>query len=95
MWSVISWGFLGGFVSRATFVEQKVEQGVSNFGCLKISMTQPQVAFAVLTKSLQCEWCYLQGIVPDCSTLFVPLNQMLFNNFIPTLFGCDASSLEQ
>ena len=35
-------------------------------------MTQPQAAFATLTKSLQCEWRYLQRIVPDCSALFVP-----------------------
>ena len=58
-------------------------------------MTQPQAAFAALTKSLQCEWRYLQRVVPDCGALFVPLHQVLFDNFIPTLFGCDVSSLER
>ena len=68
-------GFLGDSVGRATFVEKKVERWVSAVGCLaEISVTQPQAAFAALTKSLQCEWRYLQCVVPDCGALFVPLH---------------------
>ena len=53
-------GFLGDSVSHTNFVEQKVERWVSDVGCLaEISVTQPQAAFAALTKSLQCELHYL------------------------------------
>ena len=88
-------GFLGDSVGHATFVEKKVERWVSDVGCLaEISVTQRQAAFAALTKSLQCEWHYLQCVVPDCDALFVPLHQVLFDNFIPTLFGCDVNQPE-
>ena len=89
-------GFLGDSIGRTTFVEKKVERWVSDVGCLaEISVTQPHAAFAALTKSLQCEWRFLQRVVPDCGALFVPLHQVLFDNFIPTLFGCNVSSLER
>ena len=36
-----------------------------------------QAAFASLTKSfsLQCEWDFLQRVVPDCADAFKPLNE--------------------
>ena len=33
-----------------------------------------QAAFASLTKSLQCEWDFLQRVVPDCADAFKPLS---------------------
>jgi len=89
-------GFLGESVCRTTFVEQKVKQWTSHVHCLaEISMSQPQAAFAALTKSLQCEWRYLQRVVPDCGDLFAPLQDALFGTFLPAVFGCDISLLEQ
>ena len=32
---------------------------------------------------------------PDCGDLFAPLHDALFDSFLPAVFGCDISSLEQ
>ena len=37
----------------------------------KITVKQPQAAFSALTKSLQCEWKFLQRVIPECDGLFV------------------------
>ena len=47
-----------------------------------------------LTKSLQCEWVYLQRVVSDCHSLFAPLENIIFSLFLPAMFGCEISSLE-
>ena len=38
-----------------------------------------QAAFASLTKSLQCEWNFLQRVVPDCAAAFKPLSEQFFS----------------
>ena len=47
-------------------------------------MTQPQAAFTALTKSL-----HLQRVMTDCSDLFVPLHRVLFDFFLPAVFGME------
>ena len=44
-----------------------------------MSVSQPQVAYAAMTKSLQQEWIYLQWVVLDCSTLFAELEETLLS----------------
>lgn len=41
------------------------------------TLTQPQAAYAALTKSLQFEWAYLQRVTPRCSDAFVPLRDTI------------------
>ena len=48
-----------------------------------------------MTKSLQCEWIYLQPVIPNCDTLFAPLQHTSLTRFLPALFGCEVSQLEQ
>ena len=55
---------------------------------------QPQAAYAAFTKSLQCEWIYLQRVIPDCRTLLAPLENAVFTSFLPAVFGCEISPLE-
>ena len=57
--------------------------------------SQPQAAYAALTKSLQREWIFLQRVVPMCCTLFANLETTLLASFFPAMFGCEISSLEQ
>ena len=54
----------------------------------------PQDAYAAFTKSLQCEWIYLQRVIPDCRTLLAPLENAVFTSFLPAVFGCEISPLE-
>jgi len=57
----------------------------------KIAEKQPQAVFAALTKSLQCEWQFLQRVVPGCCDLFTPLDVVLTSTFLPAVFGCEVT----
>ena len=70
--------YLGGFVGsddeRHAFVTKKVQQWcnfVQKFA--EIAVTQPQAAYAALSKSLQSEWTFLLRAVPRCGFLFQDL----------------------
>ena len=89
-------GFLGGASARDAFVLAKVDQWVSDIHHLShMAESQPQAAYAALTKSLQREWIFLQRVVPMCCTLFANLETTLLSSFFPAMFGCEISSLEQ
>ena len=54
-----------------------------------------QAAFASLTKSLQCEWDFLQRVVPDCAAAFKPLSEKIKKQFFPALLGGDVTEAEE
>ena len=67
-------GFLGKSAGRDAFVQDKEHQWVADVWSLtKMAVKQPQATFSSLTKSLQCEWQFLQHVIPDCGGLFAPL----------------------
>ena len=74
--------FLGGVVGEkeycVQFVREKVDVlcGQIISGCCQATM---QAAFASLTKSLQCEWNFLQRVVPDCAGAIKPLSEQFFS----------------
>ena len=89
-------GFLGDTSARDEFVSCKVRQWVSDVIHLaQLAVPQPQAAFAALTKCLQGEWVYLQRVIPGCGSLFSDLTDILRTSFLPALFGCETTSLEQ
>ena len=89
-------GYLGDTSARDKFVSCKVQQWVSDVSHLsQLAVPQPQGAFAALTRCLQGEWVYLQRVIPGCSSLFSDLTNVLLTSFLPALFGCEISSLEQ
>ena len=45
------------------------------------------MAYAVLAKSLQSEWQYLQRVVWDCGPSFADVEVALCDEFYPALFG--------
>ena len=45
------------------------------------ALTQPQLAYAALSKSLQHEWNVLLRVVPQCGQLFQELEMSLFSRF--------------
>ena len=47
----------------------------------KMTVKQPQTAFSALTRSLHCEWQFLQCVIPDCGSLFAPLDEVLTSVF--------------
>ena len=48
---------------------------------------EPQAALVGLTRSLQCEWSFVQRVVKDTSQLFAPLEKILEENSLPSLLG--------
>jgi len=74
--------YLGGFggesFGQTVFVQDKVRNWVADVLKLsKIAEKQPQATFAALTKSLKCEWQFLQRVVPGCGDLFALLDVVL------------------
>ena len=55
----------------------------------------PQAAFASLTKSLQCEWDFLQRVVPDCADAFTPLSKKIKKQFFPAMLGAGVTEAEE
>ena len=74
--------FLGGFVGDCSmasdYVAQKVKMWVD---CVKhlsdAAKVQPQAAHAAVSRSLQFEWSFLQRVIPNCATAFVPLRDVI------------------
>ena len=83
--------YLGGFIGseeskiRFTF-KKKVQEWLDCLGELsKVAEEEPQAVLVGLTRSLQCEWNFVQRVVKDTSQLFAPLEKMLEENFWPSL----------
>ena len=92
--------FLGGVIGdkpgKSAFVSDLTKKWVSKLKCLTmIATTQPQAAYAALTKSLQHEWSYIQRVVPGCESSFHEIEHMLANDLLPTIFGCEVSPVER
>ncbi|KAL5493875.1 hypothetical protein EMCRGX_G015109 [Ephydatia muelleri] len=47
-----------------------------------------------MTKSLQCEWGFIQRVVPDCSDEFIVLQDTIKKCFLPALFDGSLSDAE-
>ena len=93
---VLGQRFLGSFVgdqhSTEAFINQKVQSWVQCIEKLsKAAESQPQAAYAALSKSLQFEWTYLQWVLPDCANHVSPLRDIINESFWTSLFGCSVS----
>ena len=70
--------FLDGFVGKhsmaSDYVAQKVKMWVDCVEHLSdVAKVQPRAAHAAVFRSLQFEWSFLQRVIPNCVTAFVPL----------------------
>ena len=60
-------GVIGETVGQATFVHNEISHWIADVKYLsKIAEKQSQAVFAALVKSLQCEWQFLQHVIPNC-----------------------------
>ena len=79
-------GFIGSDEGKIRFTLKKVQEWLDCLGELsKVAEKEPQAALVGLTRSLQCEWNFVQRVVKDTSQLFAPLEKMLEENFLPSL----------
>ena len=89
-------GFIGSKLGKDDYVRTKVQKWKDDVESLSmIAVSQPQAAYAALTKSLQFEWSYLQRVVSDCEHLFEDLEEVLETKFLPAMIGGDVSSSER
>ena len=89
-------GVIGDAIGKEMFVRAKVVKWLQDVHQLsRFAVTQPQASYAALTKSLQCEWNYLQRVVPDCVAFFGDLEHSLATQFFPTLFGTEVTPIER
>ena len=91
--------FLGGVIGDCMiaddFVRKKVAMWVDCVVKLSKAATKsPQAAYTALSKSLQCEWSYLQRVMHNCGGAFVPLQDAILKAFYPALFEGDLSDAE-
>ena len=87
---------LGGVIrdkdSQKSYIHGKVNGWVK---CVQHTATKaPQATFASMTKSLQCEWGFIQRVVPDCSDEFMVLQDRIKKCFLPALFDGSLSDAE-
>ena len=88
-------GFLGSRSERDEYVMSKVHKWVEHVDVLAgAAVTQPQLAYAALSRSLQHEWKFLLRVVPQCGQLFQELELSLFSRFLPAMFGVEVSTVD-
>ena len=83
-------GHVGSSTGRKEYIQQKVLSWVHHVDCLaEAAGSQPQDAYAALTKSLSFEWTFVQRVVQECGDLFEPVEDMICNKFLPQLLGSE------
>jgi len=91
--------FLGGYVGEkslaADFVSNKVKVW---YNCIQqlsdVTIAEPQASFAALARSLQFKWNHIQRVVPECESLFAPLQHAINSIFYLAFFGGAVSEQE-
>jgi len=82
-------GFIGSHSERDEYVMSKVCRWVEHVDVLaKTALAQPQLAYAVFSRSSQHEWTFLLCVVPQCSLLFQELEFSLFSCFFTSHVWC-------
>ena len=83
--------FIGADGERGSWLEPKIQRWVEGVKAMgRVAGRYPQAAYAGMTKSLQCEWQYLQRVLPGVSDAFKPVEEALVTHFLPSLLGQDA-----
>ena len=88
-------GYVGDRVGQEEYVRSKVQDWALNVTKLiKATTSQPQAAYAVLVKSLQHEWAFIQRVIPTAPSWFECLKEVIWKEFWPSLFGSEVTEDE-
>ena len=60
-----------------------------------VAETQPQVAYSAFVRSVQSKWIFLQRVSQHCESLFAPLEEIISQKLLPTIFGSEVSQIER
>ena len=87
---------IGSETFKETYVQNKVNKWVEDVVELaKIADDEPQAAYASFTKAISHRWTYVQRTIPNISHLFMPLEDAIRNQLIPSLVGRKISQIER
>ena len=83
---------MGGFIGKdeevKSYVDSKVQKWVQYVDIFsKAAVKFPQAVYAAFTKSLQCEWNYLQRVIPSNGEEYLDLKKEIERQLIPAIFG--------
>ena len=71
-----------------SWLEPKIQKWVAAIKVMgHAAKRYPQTAYAGMTRSLMCEWQYLQRVLPGVSDAFEPIEEALRCHFLPQLLG--------
>ena len=92
--------FLGSYIGDpegvSSFVRSRVSDWVDGVNCLaKAAKAYPQSAHSAFTRSLSCEWTYLQRVLEGNETEYTPLRDTIRHVFAPSLLGREVLDVEQ
>ena len=84
--------FLGGCLGESNEVKKFVKEKVDNWvNCVhnlaKVAEKYPQSAYVSFSKSLQCEWIYMQRVVPTSEDDFIGLRNAIQKVLMPAILG--------
>jgi len=73
---------------KDTYCNEKVQNWKKELETLAlIAETEPQSAYAAYTKAYKSKFIYFQRTIEDFEEYLEPIDSLLFEKFIPTLFG--------
>ena len=79
---------LGSSEYTIQFARDKVKNWSNELKTLsEIAITQPHAAYAAFTHGFYSKWSHLSRIMPNMSSLFQPLEDIIRTVFIPTITG--------
>ena len=89
-------GIIGSELDKEKFLKDQIKKWVSDLECLtEIASSQPQVALAAFTKSLQFRWTYVQRVVSGFPQLFSDLEELIGKKFLPAILMSEVSEAER
>ncbi|KAI0979583.1 hypothetical protein GJ496_004729 [Pomphorhynchus laevis] len=90
---------LGSYIGTEEFRKQKIETRVAEWIdqislLTEVAKCDSQVAYTMLTKSLQNQWTYLQRTCEINREWLNPLSEMIFKKLVPEIIGIPNIDME-
>lgn len=75
---------------KKAYANKKIDEWVSKTRKMtEAAHSSPQAVHTAFTKSLQCQWAFLQRVVEGTGDVFKPLWHVISRELIPAIFGRD------
>ena len=81
---------------KQLYVKEKIGCWIADVKQLsQIAVDEPQAALSAYNIGLSQRWKFVQRTIEGTSNLFVPLEEVIRNEFIPAICGCEPSDMER